>query len=74
VAKTAEQLRALRSSVIEQLAEGVQQVRMPDGSGVTYVDANTARMRLELLDREIASVDGIRRAGPTFRRVEMRRC
>lgn len=71
---TADDLRRLRASVVQQLAEGVQQIRYPDGSGVTYVDAATARARLELLDREIATADGVPRRGPVFRRVEMRRC
>lgn len=74
MATTADELRVLRASVIQQLGEGVQQIRYPDGSGLTYVDAATARSRLEILDREIAAADGVRRRGPTFRRVEMRRC
>jgi hypothetical protein len=74
MAMTADELRVLRSSVIQQLGDGVQQIRYPDGSGVTYVDAATARARLEILDREIAAIGGVPHRGPTYRRVEMRRC
>jgi hypothetical protein len=68
-----DQLLAKRRALMLGLADGVQQVRMPDGSGVTYVDIQHAPTLLRTIDADLAALD----AGPaktflTFQRVNFR--
>jgi hypothetical protein len=68
-----DQLLAKRRALMLGLADGVQQVRMPDGSGVTYVDIQHAPALLKAIDADLAVLD----AGPaktfmSFHRVNFR--
>lgn len=65
MAMTAEQLQGAIDSIVQQVAEGVQQIRYPDGSGLTYVDGSQAAARLKMLRAELATVGG----GPVRTRV-----
>ena len=67
MAMTPEQLQAAIDSVIQGIADGVQQIRYPDGSGLTFVDAAQAPNRLKMLRAELATVSGL----PTRTRIIM---
>ena len=49
----AEQLRAKIDALVLGMADGVQQIRMPDGSGVTFVDIAQAPALLKMLRTEL---------------------
>ena len=67
MALTAEQLQAGIDALVQGIADGVQAIRYPDGSGVTYVDAAQAPARLKLLRAELAMASGL----PTRTRIIM---
>jgi hypothetical protein len=50
-------LRTARSAMVLDVAGGIQQVRYPDGSGVTYSPASERVSALEPIDREIAALE-----------------
>lgn len=58
MALTAEQLDAAISALVTQMADGVQSIRYPDGSGVTYIDAAAAPGLLRTLRVERAALAG----------------
>ena len=72
---TAAQLRAAIDALILGLAEGVESIRFPDGSGFTRVDAAKAPALLRLLRAELSLLGGQppARTPITFHRVNMRR-
>jgi len=67
MAMTAEQLEAAIDTVVQGIADGIQQIRYPDGSSITHVDAAQAPSRLKMLRAELATVRGL----PTRTRIIM---
>ena len=52
-------LQAARSNVVLGVADGVQQVRYPDGSGVTFGTVPERLGSVAALDREIAQLEQV---------------
>jgi hypothetical protein len=72
---TATQLQSAINTLVLGLAEGIQQIRFPDGSGFTRIDATQAPGLLRMLRAELALLGGVpaARTPVTFQRVTMRR-
>ncbi len=50
-------LRDARSEMILAVTDGVQQIRMPDGSGVTFGSVPDRLSSVEAVDREISKLE-----------------